>query len=1208
MSKVADLEYSYIEDSGSQEVTMEKVIENLNSWSSTKNLILSGHSGSVWAITSTSDNSFIFSGAEDNKIIIWDGKTHQIYGMLEEHQKSVNVLALTNDENSLVSGCWGNKLKVWDWRNKTKTHELAGHNGGIYASVMLKNSNYFITGGQDCFARIWDLNNYSLYGNCETKGGSVFSMAVTKNEKTIITGTNDGNLRLWEFGTWKNTKTINTNAGPVQSMVLTPNDNYLIIGTRNNIIKVYNWSNNEEYWVINSHSNWIRSLVTTNDSKHFISASADKTVRIFEISGKKEESFRFDKKEGVVYSLHLSKDGRILYTGASDNYVRKWIIWNTNNVSTLLGHTLSILCQSISEDNKYLVTSSSDKTIMIWDLIMKKQVGKIDAHTESIWSVSLSHNMKYIASGSADKLLKIWDFEERKLIHEFKDHTLSIFTIDISPDDNLIATGSQDMKVRLFSFSEKKIIKEFTGHTNSVFTVKFSHVSDELYSGSCDNTIRIWSTSKLMIVQVIETNSDMIESIALSNDENYLVCGDRNNNVNLWNWKDKKLLTTFSEATKWIKCVTFSNDNSLIASACNDGIIRIYNLLEKRLEMILNEHKSPSRNCVFTKDGRYLISVSEDQTIKIWDLENRTFHGMVFDNLMFMKLIHSQTDPQKYSCQQYLPPLRATIAHVYSYTGQHKLLKKSLHNGTILTVDKNGHSPLYYALERNIQNCVDVILEYMIKLAEDDIDLFVKYCWSFRDDYKILLKNVSVYLPDFLENLLIVDKTSSLPKFGIPLRKLPSVNYNESDQINHQLFVQTEIHDQSREINLEFLMLPFKIDCELGSEGSLELLRNIYTSRNKLIYRTEIIQMLIRSRWNIFLPYIITLTVITWADIVLMLVLLVNDYKSVPVIALFGIVNIALFLYEVVQAVVTGIKSYISFWNFIDFVRTIISLLWIIIIASTSKPYYNEIGYIMVIFNFLRGLSGFRAFDSTRFYVRLIIRAIIEVIPFILIFFYTTLFFGSLYWTSGGEFRSDSFYGLWQVPFELNMGNFNNETSPNLSFLSFMFGSVINVIIILNLLISILGDSYDKFQSEAIEIGAQEMTELIIEIETMMFWKRNSSQKKYINICNKTKFEGLSDEWEGKLKAISSMIIKNNTQSRISSDLLNKKLENIEEKLLIVEPLKKKLDNIDKVVTAVDALSKKIEALEKKLEFVGSLDKKLADFDAKVDTLSKKVV
>ena len=76
-----------------------------------------------------------------------------------------------------------------------------------------------------------------------------------------------------------------------------------------------------------------------------------------------------------------------------------------------------------------------------------------------------------------------------------------------------------------------------------------------------------------------------------------------------------------------------------------------------------------------------------------------------------------------------------------------------------------------------------------------------------------------------------------------------------------------------------------------------------------------------------------------------------------------------------------------------------------------------------------------------------------------------------LNWTSGDFYRVDEFIDTWKASFELNMGSFNNSVNPDLNFLYFMLASVINVIIILNLLISILGDSYDKFQAEALEIG-----------------------------------------------------------------------------------------------------------------------------------------
>jgi hypothetical protein len=244
-----------------------------------------------------------------------------------------------------------------------------------------------------------------------------------------------------------------------------------------------------------------------------------------------------------------------------------------------------------------------------------------------------------------------------------------------------------------------------------------------------------------------------------------------------------------------------------------------------------------------------------------------------------------------------------------------------------------------------------------------------------------------------------------------------------------------------------------------------------------------------------------------------------------------------------------GIRQYLNFWNVVDLIRIAICFAWILIDVSIGEGEVVAVSYTMVIFNFLRGLTGFRAFDRTRFYVRLIIRAFIDTIPFIIIFFYTTLFFGMLYWTSGTTYRNDVFVDVWKTAFEANMGNFKNSDAADLNFLYFMFTSVINVIIILNLLISILGDSYEKFQAEAIEIGNLEMVELILEIETLMFWRRDKGVRMFPQVCDATRFEGLAEEWEGKLKAIGDMIKKNAKSTKVYFDHIKKKLESIETKL-----------------------------------------------------------
>ena len=50
----------------------------------------------------------------------------------------------------------------------------------------------------------------------------------------------------------------------------------------------------------------------------------------------------------------------------------------------------------------------------------------------------------------------------------------------------------------------------------------------------------------------------------------------------------------------------------------------------------------------------------------------------------------------------------------------------------------------------------------------------------------------------------------------------------------------------------------------------------------------------------------------------------------------------------------------------------------------------------------------------------------------------------------------------------------------------------------LNLLISIMGDTYSKVQESNDIANYQELTEMIIEIEKLMFWKKAFSHKHYL--------------------------------------------------------------------------------------------------------------
>ncbi len=145
-------------------------------------------------------------------------------------------------------------------------------------------------------------------------------------------------------------------------------------------------------------------------------------------------------------------------------------------------------------------------------------------------------------------------------------------------------------------------------------------------------------------------------------------------------------------------------------------------------------------------------------------------------------------------------------------------------------------------------------------------------------------------------------------------------------------------------------------------------------------------------------------------------------------------------------------------------------------------------------------------------------------------------------------------------------------------------------IVTMNLLIAIMGDSYDRVRDNEVVEGRLQKAEVLADMDrTWGFWlARNNAQrnKNYPRCFHVLEPEGLDmqdeSEWEGRLKALRKAL----KESDIKIDTLQKELnEKIDKKVdEKVDALDKKLDDkIDGLDNKTDALDKKLDTLIKHL-------------------------
>lgn len=275
---------------------------------------------------------------------------------------------------------------------------------------------------------------------------------------------------------------------------------------------------------------------------------------------------------------------------------------------------------------------------------------------------------------------------------------------------------------------------------------------------------------------------------------------------------------------------------------------------------------------------------------------------------------------------------------------------------------------------------------------------------------------------------------------------------------------------------------------------------------------------------------------------------------------------------------------------------------------------------LVIFLNFIRGITAFKIFDGTRYYIKLILRSVSEVKYFLVMFIYSNIALGALYSVTRGN-QIDLIESIYKL-YILNFGYFDaGELSSNYDIVIFLSATIINLIIMLNLLISILGDFHDQFQLERFIIDYQEKAETSLEIQKLLFWRRDNNEKKFFHRVYKAGEEEENELWEGKILFIKNQVemLEKNIND-LDTNLTNKISKNIEtsgldikEKLL--KNFRKNCLKVDEMHDLVETKVKQVyELVESKqieeIETIKSLERKveslLEENKAKNESMIKK--
>lgn len=290
---------------------------------------------------------------------------------------------------------------------------------------------------------------------------------------------------------------------------------------------------------LTGHRTPVYAIGFTPDSRQVVSVSFDNEVHWWDAdSGESLESLRIES--GVVSSMRVLGDGRILCGGSSDNHVSLFEVreYSASHIKTTPAQWT--VCLDFSPEGRSVALGKVDHELTVLDAKTGQSRYTVHDHHGSVTALAWSPDGKYLASGSSDATVRLREAKTGRPLHTLSSIRGTVTALAFSGDGQYIAVASADLAVRVFSLADGSLKRTLFGHQKPIETLAF-HGNGWLFaSGGRDGMAGLWTAADGLGEVHLRASHKPISAVAFSTDGKKFVTAGQDRTVQLWSLTAKR--------------------------------------------------------------------------------------------------------------------------------------------------------------------------------------------------------------------------------------------------------------------------------------------------------------------------------------------------------------------------------------------------------------------------------------------------------------------------------------------------------------------------------------------------------------------------------------------------------------------------------------------------------------------------------------------
>ena len=836
-----------------------------------------------------------------------------------------------------------------------------------------------------------------------------------------------------------------------------------------------------------------------------------------------------------------------------------------------------------AEYNEILFIDSK-KFLTRWDLTSNSFETLFESNNEMSRCLSYDKTKKMILFSDLEAiyLMKYENKEIFKMIPLKAKVTINngIFSAD---GENFFTVVSQNSIIFCYDVNNDNLPRRLKGHDSKINCMVFISSMNQkvLVSGANDGSIFVWNLQKNdKKVAILEGHSLGITCLSLTREQNKIISGSKDMTVKVWDWRNRLLVISLSGHSSPIVKVRVDHSN-YIHSVSSDGLVTCWN---PRAYVKLFKY-SLSReifDLTLSEDSRLAAYIDTD-SIKLipFQISENTFDVVGPDFHNKYEYIYYLYKILKCEIVNYDPrwddwavmPYQFNTLQFYCQANLYRHLRTSLHNGAGL-VPSPTSDPFSVVTYKRFDRSIKAIFESTKSLLERN-----SYCLSFLD-HKVIVELNRLghsHLPLFYEQMFRKYSKDDFPKF-VDKKLLPIVKFSKSlypnceeffgkkfeknldladpesalktksSQVLSFAFKKSDSGD-AEEVPVSLYVSSIRMFYQSGTKESIEFLMSLIQGHNKEIFRTKFIQTLLDVKWEQLRKFQIIQAAAYLAYLASLSIYLIIFNKGVieaelerthdesDVVPFVVLISIAFMLscYDFWQMYTNFEFFWKDIWNYLDLARFVTIIVYtVFFFTNFAIEKQNEMMAILAFISFMRGIAFLRIFDDTRYLIQLIQNIIFDIKSFAIILTYSTFSFSVIDMVQSNN--TQSYSSFLKQAFMVNLGEFNiDENKSGLTWVILALMGILNLIILLNMLISIMGDTFSRTKENSEIANYEEIAQMVLEIETASISQPASSKKSYLQLCEVDTSASMMNNSERDikkikkyLKVITRKLVKNN--------------------------------------------------------------------------------